>query len=86
MKMPIVSSWPAVALLAACAMHPPAHHAHGDAGCAAWAAQTPEQRRAAAESHIVQMHGSADAEHVARHLAMMERRCSRSGTAPTRGY
>jgi hypothetical protein len=86
MRPSIVSSWPAVALLAACAAHSPAHHEHSDAGCAAWARETPEQRRAAAESHIVQMHGSADAEHVARHLAMMQRRCSRSGSPPTRGY
>lgn len=38
-------------------------------------AASPEARRAAAEAHIVQMHGSATPDHVERHLRMMEQRC-----------
>jgi hypothetical protein len=65
-------------LLTACAaQHPPGHH--GPDACAAWRQQTDkrsiEERRAAAERHIVQMHGAADAAHIERHLQMMERRC-----------
>jgi hypothetical protein len=39
------------------------------------AGKTVEEQRKAAEAHIVQMHGSADAAHIERHMRMMERRC-----------
>ena len=47
----------------------------GDPCTAHRQAATPEARRAAAEAHIVQMHGSATPDHVERHLRMMEQRC-----------
>ncbi|MGZ8274193.1 MAG: hypothetical protein ACXW2G_13715 [Burkholderiaceae bacterium] len=37
--------------------------------------RSPSEQRAAAEAHIVSMHGSADAAHVDRHLRMMEQMC-----------
>lgn len=67
------------ALLAACAAphgHGPGHQAAMSDACAAHRqARTVEERRAAAEAHIVRMHGSADAAHIERHMAMMDQRC-----------
>lgn len=37
--------------------------------------KSPAEQRAAAEAHIVKMHGSADAAHIDRHLRMMEAKC-----------
>lgn len=37
--------------------------------------KSPAEQRAAAEAHIITMHGSADAAHVDRHLRMMEQTC-----------
>lgn len=72
------------AVLAACTTpHAPHGSDHQQAmtdACAAHRqARTPEERRAAAEKHIVQMHGSADAQHVERHLRMMDQRCGSTG-------
>lgn len=83
-SLPILLA-PMAVLLAGCSTphHPPgpAHaQAMTDACAAHRQARTPEERRAAAEAHIVQMHGSADAEHVERHLRMMDRRCAEAGT------
>lgn len=41
----------------------------------AMAGKSPAEQRAAAEAHIMAMHGSADAAHVDRHLRMMEQMC-----------
>lgn len=69
--------------LAACALAA-CSTPHGSAGPTAAAADpcnahrqaaNVEARRAAAEAHIVQMHGSATPDHVERHLRMMEQRC-----------
>ena len=50
------------------------------------AGKSPEERRQAAEAHILRMHGSVDPGHVERHLAMMERRCgSASPSKPGSG-
>lgn len=69
----------AVALLAACTTphgHGPGHQAAMSDACTAHRqARTADERRAAAEAHIVRMHGSADAAHVERHMAMMDQRC-----------
>jgi hypothetical protein len=75
---------PIVTLLAACSTpHGPDHGAGVVDACTAHRqATTPEARRAAAEAHIVQMHGSATPEHIERHLQMMERRCAAAGAAP----
>lgn len=79
------------AVLAACSTPPPAAHGPGhqqamsDACAAHRQAGTPEERRAAAEAHIVQMHGSADAQHVERHLRMMDQRCGSTGGAAKPG-
>ena len=43
----------------------------------------PAEQRAAAEAHIVAMHGSADAAHIDRHLRMMEQTCSAEPYAGT---
>jgi hypothetical protein len=39
------------------------------------AGKSDEEKRKAAEAHIVKMHGSADAAHIERHLRMIEQRC-----------
>lgn len=79
----------ATAALTACSTHGPHGPGHRQAmsdACAAHRqARTPEERRAAAEAHIVQMHGSADAQHVERHLKMMDQRCGSTGDAPKPG-
>jgi hypothetical protein len=74
----------AAALAACAAPHDAAQHGTGDDPCAEYRAlqgASPEARRAAAEAHIVRMHGSADPQHVERHLRMMEQRC-RPASAP----
>jgi hypothetical protein len=66
----------------------PPHHDPA-AACAEYratiAGRSPEEQRAAAEAHIIRMHGSADAQHVERHLRMMQQRCGSppAGTRPT---
>jgi hypothetical protein len=78
----------ATVLLAACSTPPGHDHGHGqamaDACTAHRQAATPEARRAAAQAHIVQMHGSATPEHIERHLQMMETRCGSSGGSAPR--
>ena len=61
-------------------IHGPAgHHAQGTDPCAEYrgtmAGKSVDEQRKASEAHIVQMHGSADAAHVERHMKMMEQRC-----------
>lgn len=74
----------AVLVLAACTTpHGPMHHrmAGGTDPCVAHRdAKTPQEKRAAAEAHIRQMHGSVDDAHVERHLRMMDQRCGPAGT------
>lgn len=63
-------------------------HAGMDAGppCAMYRetmeGKSPAEQRAAAEAHIVKMHGNADAAHIDRHLRMMEQKC---GAKPAAG-
>jgi hypothetical protein len=68
----------AVAVLAACGSLAPGQH-HAATACdeyrATIAGRSPEEQRAAAEAHIIRMHGSADSQHVERHLRMMQQRC-----------
>lgn len=58
---------------------PAAHHSGRTDYCqeyrATMAGKSVEEQRKASEAHIVQMHGSADAAHVDRHMKMMEQRC-----------
>ena len=71
----------ALVLIVGCAATP--SHQHGAADyCADYratmAGKTVEEQRKAAEAHIVQMHGSADAAHIERHMRMMEQRCGKA--------
>jgi len=43
--------------------------------------KSPAEQRAMAESHIIAMHGSADAAHIDRHLQMMEQACGANPAA-----
>ena len=75
MKLPPLA---ALVLIAGCAASP--GHQHGSTDyCAEYratmAGKSIEERRKAAEAHIVQMNGSADAAHIERHMQMMEQRC-----------
>ena len=78
---------PLALLLAACGT--PQHPSHGqamtDACTAHRQSRTPDERRAAAEAHIVKMHGSADAQHIERHLQMMDQRCGAADTGTKAG-
>jgi hypothetical protein len=70
----------ALVLVAGCtSMHQAGHHADGADYCAEYratmAGKSVEEQRKASEAHIVQMHGSADAAHIDRHMKMMEQRC-----------
>ena len=71
----------ALALLVGCAaMH---DHQHGathycDEYRSTMAGKSVEEKRKAAEAHIVRMHGSADAAHIERHMRMIEQRCGRA--------
>ena len=70
----------ALVLVAGCtSMHQAGHHAAGTDHCAEYratmAGKSVEEQRKASEAHIVQMHGSAEAAHVDRHVNMMEQRC-----------
>jgi uncharacterized protein YceK len=71
----------ALALLAGCAaMH---DHQQGatdycDEYRATMAGKSVEEKRKAAEAHIVRMHGSADAAHIERHMRMVEQRCGKA--------
>ena len=71
----------AVVLIAGCAASPPHQHGSGDY-CAEYrasmAGKPVEEQRKAAEAHIIQMHGSADAAHIERHMRMMEQRCGKA--------
>ena len=46
--------------------------------------KSPAEQRAAAEAHIITMHGSADAAHIDRHLRMMEQMCGARPVNPTK--
>jgi uncharacterized protein YceK len=69
----------AIALMAGCASTQ--SHRHGADYCAEYratmAGKSVEEQRKAAEAHIVEMHGTADAAHIERHMKMMERRCGK---------
>lgn len=71
----------ALTLIAGCAANP-AHRHGGTDYCAEYratmAGKSIEEQRTAAEAHIIQMHGSADAAHVERHMRMMEQRCGKA--------
>lgn len=47
--------------------------------------KSPAEQRAAAEAHIVKMHGSADAAHIDRHMRMMEQKCGALPAKPAAG-
>ena len=47
--------------------------------------KTPGEQRAAAEAHIITMHGSADAAHIDRHLRMIEQMCGAKSAKPDAG-
>jgi uncharacterized protein YceK len=70
-----------LALLAGCATMHDHQHGSGDY-CAEYratmAGKSIEEQRKAAEAHIIQMHGSADAAHIERHMRMMEQRCGKA--------
>jgi len=70
----------ALVLISGCAASP--GHQHGGADyCAEYratmAGKSVEEQRKAAEEHIVKTHGGADAEHIERHMRMMEQRCGK---------
>jgi hypothetical protein len=71
----------ALLLIAGCAASPGHQHGAGDY-CAEYratmAGKSIEEQRKAAEAHIIQMHGSADAAHIERHMRMMEQRCGKA--------
>jgi hypothetical protein len=72
-------------------MHPPmggAHAANTDQRCAMYRSEmegkSAAEQRAAAEAHITAMHGRSDADHVDRHLRMMNQMCGMQPASPSR--
>lgn len=78
--------------LSACStMHAPmggAHAANTEQRCAMYRSEmegkSAAEQRAAAEAHITAMHGRSDADHVDRHLRMMNQMCGVQPGSPSR--